>query len=264
MDNSIISDTLRSIKYLSTSRETAPFFSKMGSAYFLIALGLLAYVANPAVAIVGGKEALPGQFPFQVSIRNDGFGHICGGFIASPNLVITAGACTDPRTPPITAIVAGSLRRNETVPWQQLRTAARIVNHPGYNGTTMDNDLALLFLNEPFIFNENISSLRLPPAFIETAPKPIILAGWGNIQYGESLFDNLMHVTVDTYVDKDCEERVGQYVRPEILCIGADEGGRGGCQGDAGSALIIPGNNTYATSVYSHFPCPLPDCKYLC
>lgn len=229
--------------------------------YVLLHLGFIACSARPAVAIVGGKSALPGEFPFQVSLRSDAFGHICGGFIASPNLVITAAACTDPRGPPVIAIVAGSLKRNVTVPWEQLRTAARIVNHPEYNGTTLDNDLALIFLNEPLKFNENVSSAPLPPSGIETFPKPVVLPGWGSIQYGEPLFDDLQHVTVDTYDDKDCEARVEQYVRPEILCTGGDEGGRGGCQGDAGSPLITQGNNSYVPSVYSHFPCPTPDCK---
>lgn len=220
-----------------------------------IFLSLIAHTITPTLALAGGSPASSGQFPFQVSLRNSGFGHICGGAIVSKNLIVTAAACTDPRSPTIDAVVAGSLKRTENVPWQQTGTVSRIVNHPGYDGNTMDNDLSLLFLTEPFEFNDNVSSIALPSAGIETFPKSVVLSGWGMVQYNETLFEDLQYVLLDTYSDANCEEMVGQYVRPEILCVGWDEGGRGGCQGDAGSPLITQGDNVYVSSVMSHFPC---------
>ncbi|ODN05517.1 Trypsin-1 [Orchesella cincta] len=228
--------------------------------YIAVVLLLISIPSVIIAKIAGGAPASAGEFPFQVSLRNSGFGHICGGAIISPSLVVTAAACTDPRSPSIDEVVAGSLKRTENVTWQQVRSIERFVVHPGYNGTTLDNDLSLLFLSEPYEFNENISSIQLPSAYIETAPKPVVLSGWGSTQYGEPMFEDLMKVTLDTYTDSVCEEWVEQYVRPEILCSGADDGGRGGCQGDAGSPLITQGNNSYVAAVLSHFPCPRPDC----
>lgn len=223
---------------------------------------LLVGLITECNAIAGGTTATSGQFPYQVSLRNEEFGHICGGVIVSKNLIVTAGACTDPRSPSIDSIVAGSLKRTENVPWQQLRTANRIVVHPEYNGTTLDNDLSLLFLSEAFEFNDNISSIALPKRGIETFPQQVVLPGWGNVQYGEEMFEDLQYVILDTYSDDECEAIVGQYVRPEILCVGWNDGGRGGCQGDAGSQLVTLGDNVYV-SVNSHFPCQ-GDCTYSC
>ncbi len=225
-----------------------------------IFIGLIADTISSTLAIAGGSIASAGQFPYQVSLRNTDFGHICGGAIVSENLVITAGACTDPRSPSINSIVAGSLKRTENVLWQQTRHVERAIPHPDYNGTTLDNDISLLFLNEPFEFNVNVSSIALPPVGVETFPRSVYLSGWGNVQYGEPLFEDLQYVVLDTYSDRDCEEIVGQYVRPEILCVGWNEGGRGGCQGDAGSPLVTQRDNIYVSSISSHFPCPLPDC----
>lgn len=221
---------------------------------------VIAETITLTLAIVGGTSATAGQFPYQVSLRNVDFGHLCGGFIVSRNLVITAGACTDPRSPSIDAVVAGSLKRTENVPWQQTSTVNCTVVHPEYNGNTMDDDLSLLFLNEPFEFNDNISSIPLPSVGVETYPKTVILTGWGNVQYGEPMFEDLQYVELDTYSDANCEAILGQYVRPEILCVGGGESGSGGCQGDAGSPLVTQGDNIYVSAVYSHFPCPRPDC----
>ncbi|KAJ6638699.1 Trypsin-1, partial [Pseudolycoriella hygida] len=162
--------------------------------------------------------------------------------------------------PSIDAVVAGSLKRTENVLWQQTRIVDRTIVHPNYNDSTMDNDLSLLFLSEPFVFNDNISSIALPSVGVETYHHSVILPGWGNVQYFEPLSEDLQYVFLKTYNDSHCEELVGQYVRPEILCVGWDQGGFGGCQGDAGSPLVGVGHPTYISAVYSHFPCPQPDC----
>jgi hypothetical protein len=93
----------------------------------------------------------------------------CSGSILSPNLIITAGACTDPASPNITSIVGGTLNRVEAYPGQQVRAPGRIVPHPGYIFPPYD-DISLIFLDIPFVFNENISSIALPEALQETYP----------------------------------------------------------------------------------------------
>lgn len=42
--------------------------------------------------IIGGKAAEEGQFPHQVSIRNNGI-HICGGSIINQQWVLTVAEC---------------------------------------------------------------------------------------------------------------------------------------------------------------------------
>lgn len=42
--------------------------------------------------IVGGEDALPGQFPHQISLRYED-SHICGGSILSEKWILTAAHC---------------------------------------------------------------------------------------------------------------------------------------------------------------------------
>ena len=44
--------------------------------------------------IVGGVEASAGEFPFIVSLQRNG-NHFCGGTLIAPDVVLTAGHCSD-------------------------------------------------------------------------------------------------------------------------------------------------------------------------
>jgi secreted trypsin-like serine protease len=127
---------------------------------------------NFLVKITGGTVARAREFPYTVSIRTkdlDNLGHFCGGAILSPTLILTAGACTDPQSPNITEIVAGTLFRTEPYPGQQSRGVSKFVPHPGYIFPPYD-DLSLIFLDAPLEFNENISAIALPEAGQQTYP----------------------------------------------------------------------------------------------
>lgn len=45
--------------------------------------------------IVGGKEVIPGSWPWQVSLQNrySTFSHTCGGSLINAQWVLTAGHC---------------------------------------------------------------------------------------------------------------------------------------------------------------------------
>ena len=64
----------------------------------LFSLALVAFFvvtsckASPTGRIVGGVDALDGQFPHQISLRQGG-SHICGGSIISRKFVLTAAHC---------------------------------------------------------------------------------------------------------------------------------------------------------------------------
>lgn len=58
--------------------------------------------------IINGYTAEPGQFPYQVSLRNQNR-HFCGGSIIHPNWVVTAYHCVAGRTPGAVTAVVGAI-----------------------------------------------------------------------------------------------------------------------------------------------------------
>merc|ERR1712095_247636 len=68
-------------------KHTALLFAIVSSAY--------AASLNQGDKIVGGEEAKPHEFPWQVSLRrkSDNF-HFCGGSVLNENTVISAAHCT--------------------------------------------------------------------------------------------------------------------------------------------------------------------------
>lgn len=51
-------------------------------------------IGVPESKIVGGKDALSGQFPYQVSLRKNK-SHFCGGSIIDSRTILTAAHCVE-------------------------------------------------------------------------------------------------------------------------------------------------------------------------
>lgn len=60
---------------------------------------------------MNGRDALEGEFPYQISLRQMPFNwHFCGGSIISNRFVLTAAHCLESETETSVLIVAGSVK----------------------------------------------------------------------------------------------------------------------------------------------------------
>lgn len=133
---------------------------------------------------MGGVDAAPGRWPWQVSIRH-GSRHRCGGSVLAPRWIVTAAHCvhrygaalsTGPAVGarglcwglwaalgpfcPLSyrrrsasgwtvraGVTRGSAKQEAGVPVE------RVISHPLYNDNSMDYDIALMKLRVPLNFS---------------------------------------------------------------------------------------------------------------
>lgn len=132
--------------------------------------------------IVGGRNALPGQFPFMVALRTRRNQHRCGGCIISNRWILSAAHCTDNTfaNPQNTIAVVGAHGRIDGVS----HDLEAVVNHPRFNGEFLLNDVCVLrTVREIKFVQGRIVPARLPTADYPDGMRiPVWIAGWGLTQ----------------------------------------------------------------------------------
>ncbi|EDW65431.1 serine protease SP24D [Drosophila virilis] len=184
--------------------------------------------------VVGGEDAARAQFPHQISLRNRG-SHSCGGSIISRNYVLTAAHCvvyedasgTNQVYPASQITVrAGS---NDRLSGGELRNIVEIVAHENYGNFL--NDVAVMRVEKPFIYSENIQPIALPtkntPGGVD-----VIISGWGRIKHGGDLPRYLQWNTLKSLTLDECESSIG-WGEEAGLCL-IHEVDNGACNGDSG------------------------------
>lgn len=72
----------------------------------------------------------------------------------------------------------------ELFPYQD-RQVSKIIKHESYYGGALHNDIALVFLTEPFTMWDNVGTLCLPPQGFKFHKERCYASGWGKNVYGE-------------------------------------------------------------------------------
>uniref|UniRef100_A0A336MRV9 CSON005441 protein n=1 Tax=Culicoides sonorensis TaxID=179676 RepID=A0A336MRV9_CULSO len=200
--------------------------------------------------IVGGENAVQGEFPYIVSIRWGILGtsqHVCGGTILNERWVLTAGHCvTELPLPGTMQIVAGMTdmkNSNGLEKWQTIKVVERIV-HPDYQGGVNPNDIALLRLETALELNENVQKVALPAKGSETSGTTI-LAGWGSTSTTTNpiMPTDLQRIDLPVVGLKECDAALTSLVGTHPLadtniCTGPLSGGYSACSGDSGGPLL--------------------------
>ncbi|XP_027139891.1 ovochymase-1 isoform X2 [Larimichthys crocea] len=187
--------------------------------------------------IIGGQEAWAHSWPWQVSLRFASM-PACGGAIIGPLWVISAAHCFKRyNKASFWTVLAGKHDLdNPEEPTQQVVGVLVIINHHGYNTRTKDNDVALLKLQHPLIFNQfirpiNIWMTPLPPF------RRCTITGWGSTRENGPRIHRLQEVNVTILPFDVCNQYYLGRIRPSMFCAGKDGGGADACQGDSGGPL---------------------------
>ncbi len=264
-------------------RERGTRLSRLVALTAAMLILLLAVGAAPAQdinspEIVGGQEADPGEWPWQVALvkKANGAdlynGQFCGGTIVAADWVVTAAHCVEGRTTAYLDIVAGIHNLGSPDPNFQRRTISQIIKHPGWNSSTFDNDIALLKLSSP-IAERNASGGTLPIRYAKLVPdnigdladKNVAVTGWGNRAPGGQDYPTKLHeVVVPVATNTACANAYApDPITANMLCAGTT--GKDSCQGDSGGPLVYKNSGTWqlAGVVSWGIGCANPDVDYL-
>ncbi|XP_054998631.1 complement factor I [Sorex araneus] len=204
--------------------------------------------------VVGGHPAHVGDFPWQVAIRY-GEGINCGGIYIGGCWVVTAAHCvrvSKMHQYQIFSSLISWVKPNSEV---QYRLVNKVIIHENYNGSTYQNDIALLELKKA-----GINSCEMPgsvPACLPWSPylfqpnHKCIISGWGREKGNLKVFSLKWG---EVHLIGNCSQFYpGRYFEKEMLCAGTNDGSIDACKGDSGGPLVCQdvNNVTYLWGIVS-------------
>ncbi|XP_028810817.1 prostasin-like isoform X2 [Denticeps clupeoides] len=186
--------------------------------------------------ILGGREAWPHSWPWQVSLQ---FGTMqaCGGAVLSPLWVVTAAHCFKKyNAASLWTVMAGKHDLdNPHETFQQAVKVERIIPHQNYSSQTKENDLALVKLGVALIMNECVRPIQILGSPV-TPLMTCTVTGWGSTRENGPQASRLQEVNVTVLQPETCS-MLYRGMRQNMLCAGRLLGGVDACQGDSGGPL---------------------------
>nr|XP_015801842.2 chymotrypsin-like protease CTRL-1 [Nothobranchius furzeri] len=190
--------------------------------------------------IIGGQDASPGSWPWQVALKWSGFAY-CGGSLITNQWVLTAAHCITSYCLNFTSAHLGLNNLSSSNPKEEIRTLEHFICHPEYNKNTLENDLCLLKLSSPVNFTSYIQPVCL--ASVNSTFHDGVttwVTGFGKTDSG-FLANILQEVDVPIVGHKKCScYNLNFYkITDNMICAGLKAGGKDSCQGDSGGPLVI-------------------------
>ncbi|XP_076998670.1 complement factor I isoform X2 [Tamandua tetradactyla] len=205
--------------------------------------------------VVGGKPAHMKDFPWQMAIK-DGEKLICGGIYIGGCWILTAAHCVRVSKIHRYQIWVGLLNWFRPNSELKIQLVNRIIIHENYNGSTYQNDIALIEVKKHPSKKECVLPYSVP-ACVPWSPylfQPndrCIVSGWGREKDNEKVYSlrwgevNLIGNCSKFYADR--------YYEKEMQCAGTSDGSIDACKGDSGGPLVCTDANnvTYVWGIVS-------------
>ncbi|KAE8631323.1 hypothetical protein XENTR_v10001152 [Xenopus tropicalis] len=190
--------------------------------------------------IVGGSDATKGEFPWQVSLRENNE-HFCGATVIGDKWLVSAAHCfNDFQDPAVWVAYIATTSLSGTDSSTVKATIRNIIKHPSYDPDTADYDVAVLELDSPLKFNKYTQPVCLPdPTHVFPVGKKCIITGWGYLKEDNLVKPEVLQKATVAIMDQSlCNSLYSNVVTERMLCAGYLEGKIDSCQGDSGGPLV--------------------------
>ncbi|XP_025193800.1 spermosin-like [Melanaphis sacchari] len=219
-------------------------------------------------------ESQFGEFPsmiaiFKEELSKDGEKNLvlnCGGSLIEKDVILTAAHCVIKKDISTLVVRAGEwdLKTEKELLSHQDRRVSKIVTHPDYYAGGLYNDVALIFVENPFSLQDNIQLICLPSTNDIFINDMCYSSGWGKTvsynnytivkktesgktkEFGQYQVSILKKVELPIVPRSKCMDilrttRLGPkfVLHDSFICAGGQEG-KDTCKGDGGSPLMCP------------------------
>ncbi|XP_067847685.1 complement factor I [Heptranchias perlo] len=206
--------------------------------------------------LVGGTEALQGEFPWQIAVYEDSYLN-CGGIFIGGCWVLTAAHCVRPyRLSSYLVRIAKYDKRNIS-DHEEILPVEKIIVHDDYNPKTYQNDIALIkvvhvFKDKKCIpLSDDVQPVCVPWSdYLFRPNKTCIVSGWGRSE-GNAKVRVLRWAELD--IIGNCSAIYKSDFFEGMACAGKIDGTVDSCKGDSGGPLVCSDerNEAYVWGVVS-------------
>ncbi|MGW0611279.1 trypsin-like serine protease [Streptomyces sp. NPDC002788] len=210
--------------------------------------------------VIGGNETTISTAPWMAQLHyyddrgtsstGDDIGFFCGGAVIAPTKILTAAHCVKGYNWNANGAVVTGTAQLPSADGTDLHGGTvtgvwRQWNHPSYNATTIDNDIAVLTLPVPV----KATPIRMTTSGDTTSYKAGTSAkvyGWGRTSStSDDISETLKTATLPVQSDTTCSGAYGRdFVKGHMVCAGepatgSDTGTVSACNGDSGGPLVV-------------------------
>lgn len=204
----------------------------------------------PKPRLIGGRVIKKGSSPWQVMLLNARSEFKCGGVLIHHFWVVTAAHCVHEGGR--FRIKLGEHNRSMDEGTEDTIQVKTVYVHPNFNRQTLDNDIALLNLEEVVIFSNYIIPVCLPTkqmaeSMLLITEKMVLVTGWGALDQNDHTIhpSTLLYIHIKLASHKNCSEMLPGKITDNMICAGLPGTRRDACAGDSGGPMVTVHNGTW-------------------
>lgn len=218
--------------------------------FWMLMLSKMMRSADVSGRITYGNEARPNSLPWTARIYdgNDETKTSCAGALISHQWVLTAAHCMRTNDPTQYTVVLGDHDVTTRDGKEQFIKVVQLI-YGDYNTATQNNDIALVKLASPAVYNDYVSSVCVPPQDFPVDTGGTLIGnfyskvvGWGFTETG-STSPVLKEIDIAIVPDTQCQTYHNTVLPGHgKFCAGAgNTDGKDSCRGDSGGPLVNQG-----------------------